>query len=96
MIQRRRLRAEDLAMAVFLPLVAVLLVGHGLRAGAVSVLVALAAVGVVLFVALRFGGVMSRVVAHQSDEVLLLSTFGLVLVVTHFQSRQKVESRGAW
>ena len=51
---------EDLAMAVFLPLVAVLLVGQGLAAGAVSVLVALVTVTVVLFVALRDWDAMSR------------------------------------
>jgi CPA2 family monovalent cation:H+ antiporter-2 len=43
---------EDLAMAVFLPLVAVLLVGQGVVAGAVSVLIALATVAVVLVVAI--------------------------------------------
>jgi monovalent cation:H+ antiporter-2, CPA2 family len=72
---------EDLAMAVFLPVVAVLLIGQGFVAGLVAVLVALAAVAVVLVVALRFGSVLSRGVAHKSDEVLLLTTFGLVLVV---------------
>src|SRR5262249_31536331 len=39
---------EDLAMAVFLPLVAVLLIGQGTVAGIVSVLLALITVGVVL------------------------------------------------
>src|SRR5439155_14612307 len=72
---------EDLAMAVFLPLVAVLLIGQGVVAGVVSVLVALGTVGIVLLVALRYGKAMSRVVLHGSDEVILLSTFGLVLVV---------------
>ncbi len=37
---------EDLAMAVYLPLVSVLLVGRGLREGAISVAIALATVGV--------------------------------------------------
>jgi CPA2 family monovalent cation:H+ antiporter-2 len=83
---------EDLAMAVYLPLVAVLLVGQGLAAGLLSVLVALATVGVVLFVALRHGEAMSRLVAHSSDEVLLLSTFGLVLVVAGLAQRLQVSA----
>jgi monovalent cation:H+ antiporter-2, CPA2 family len=72
---------EDLVMAVFLPLVAVLLLGQGIAAGAVSVLVALATVGIVLVVAIRYGEALSRILIHKSDEVILLTTFGLVLVV---------------
>ena len=83
---------EDLAMAVFLPLLAVLLVGRGLLMGVVSILIALAAVGVVLFVALRFGDVLSRVVFHKSDEVILLSTLGLVLTVAGLAQRLQVSA----
>jgi CPA2 family monovalent cation:H+ antiporter-2 len=72
---------EDLAMAVFLPVVAVLLIGQGFIDGVVSVLVALATVAVVLLVALSYGKTISRLVSHQSDEVILLTTFGLVLLV---------------
>jgi monovalent cation:H+ antiporter-2, CPA2 family len=83
---------EDLAMAVFLPLVAVLLIGQGIVAGIVSVLLALVTVGVVLFVALRYGNAMSRIVTHGSDEVILLSTFGLVLVVAGIAQRLQVSA----
>jgi K+:H+ antiporter subunit KhtU len=83
---------EDLAMAVFLPVVAVLLVGQGVLVGAVSVLVALATVAVVLVVAIRYGEVISRFVAHGSDEVLLLTTFGLVLVAAGVAQRLQVSS----
>jgi CPA2 family monovalent cation:H+ antiporter-2 len=83
---------EDLAMAVFLPLVAVLLLGQGVVAGVVSEVVALAAVAVVLVVALRFGEPLSRLVAHDSDEVILLSTFGLVLVVAGLAQRLQVSA----
>jgi CPA2 family monovalent cation:H+ antiporter-2 len=83
---------EDLAMAVFLPVDAVLLVGQGALAGAVSVLVALATVTVVLVVAIRYGAAISRLVAHGSDEVLLLTTFGLVLVVAGVAQRLQVSS----
>jgi CPA2 family monovalent cation:H+ antiporter-2 len=83
---------EDLAMAVFLPVVAVLLVGQGLVVGAISVLVALVPVAVVLVVAIRYGQAISRFVAHGSDEVLLLTTFGLVLVVAGVAQRLQVSS----
>ena len=83
---------EDLAMAVFLPVVAVLLIGQGFVAGVVSVSIALLTVGVVLFVALRHGEAISRVVFHKSDEVVLLSTFGVVLVVAGIAQRLQVSA----
>ena len=83
---------EDLAMAVYLPLVSVLLVGRGLREGLVSVLIALATVGLVLFVAVRWGKAISRAVSHQSDEIILLSTFGLVLLVAGVAQRLQVSA----
>lgn len=83
---------EDLAMAVFLPVVAVLLVGQGFMAGAASVLVALVTVAIVLLVALRYGATMSRFIGHPSDEVILLSTFGIVLVVAGVAQRLQVSA----
>jgi len=83
---------EDLAMAVYLPLVAVLLIGQGLVAAVVSTLVALATVGTVLFVAVRYGKVLSRLVVHQSDEVILFTTFGLVLLVAGLAQRAQVSA----
>jgi CPA2 family monovalent cation:H+ antiporter-2 len=83
---------EDLAMAVFLPLVAVLLIGQGVGAAIISISVALLTVGLVLFVALRHGEIMSRLVAHASDEVILLSTFGLVLLVAGIAQRLQVSA----
>jgi CPA2 family monovalent cation:H+ antiporter-2 len=70
---------EDLAMAVFLPLSAVLLIGQTLAAGLASVGLALATVVAILWLALRCGPAMTRLVSHGSDEVILLSVFGLVL-----------------
>jgi CPA2 family monovalent cation:H+ antiporter-2 len=83
---------EDLAMAVYLPLVAVLLVGQDWGASLISILVALATVGIVLFIAVRFGALLSRLVAHQSDEVILFSVLGLVLLVAGLAQRMQVSS----
>jgi len=83
---------EDLAMAVYLPLIAVLLIGQGLTAAIISTLVALATVGVVLFVAVRYGKMLSRLIAHQSDDVILFTTFGLVLLVAGVAQRLQVSA----
>jgi monovalent cation:H+ antiporter-2, CPA2 family len=83
---------EDLAMAAFLPLVAVLLLKPDLGTAAISVTVALVTVSVVLLAALRFGGAISRVFEHQSDEVVLLSTFGIVLLVAGLAQRLQVSA----
>ncbi|MDP8978888.1 MAG: cation:proton antiporter [Actinomycetota bacterium] len=83
---------EDLAMAVYLPLVAVLLVGGGVVAGALSLAVAVGTVAVVLLLAVRFGEPVSRVVHSHSDEVLLLTVFGTVLLVAGVAQRLQVSS----
>ena len=72
---------EDLAMAVYLPVVGALIVGRGAADTAVTVAIALAAVGVILAVALRWGDHLSRLLAPASDEALLLAVFGLTLLV---------------
>jgi CPA2 family monovalent cation:H+ antiporter-2 len=83
---------EDLEMAVYLPLVSVLLLGQGLAAGLASALVALLTAGIILLVAIRHGEALSRLLAHASDEVVLLSTFGLVLLVAGVAQRLQVSA----
>jgi CPA2 family monovalent cation:H+ antiporter-2 len=72
---------EDLAMAVYLPVMAVLLVGGGVEKLVLSVLIAVTAVFFVLFIAVRYGQELSELAAHESDEIILLSIFGTVLLV---------------
>jgi CPA2 family monovalent cation:H+ antiporter-2 len=48
---------------------------------ALSVAIAVAAVFAVLLVAVKYGRSLSRFAAHQSDEIILLTTFGIVLLV---------------
>lgn len=72
---------EDIAMALYLPLVGVLLAGGGPWEIAVSVAIAVAIVVLVLVVAVRYGGGMSRFAAHESDEIILLTLLGVVLLV---------------
>jgi len=83
---------EDLVMAVYLPLVGVLLAeGTPVRIAA-EVGVAIATVLVVLIVAVRYGRRLSRIVGHQSDEVVLLTTFGAVLLVAGLAQRFQVSA----
>lgn len=83
---------EDLAMAVYLPLVAALLLGGGPQKMAMSVSVALVTVLFVLFVALKYGNRISRFVAHESDEIILLTTFGAVLLVAGIAQQLQVSA----
>jgi monovalent cation:H+ antiporter-2, CPA2 family len=83
---------EDLAMAVYLPIVAVLLAGGGPARMAMSVSLALATVLLVLTLAVRYGVPLSRVVAHQSDEIVLLTIFGVVLLVAGATQRLQVSA----
>jgi CPA2 family monovalent cation:H+ antiporter-2 len=83
---------EDLMMAVYLPLVAVLLAGGGPQKIIISVGIACATVLIVLFVATRYGHSFSSFVAHQSDEVVLLSIFGTVLLVAGLAQHLRVSA----
>jgi monovalent cation:H+ antiporter-2, CPA2 family len=83
---------EDLTMAVYLPIVAVLLAGGALAGGLVSLAVAILAVAVFLTIALRYGDRISRLVHTPSDEVLLLSVLGLTLLVAGAAQRLQVSS----
>jgi monovalent cation:H+ antiporter-2, CPA2 family len=72
---------EDLVMAAYLPLVAVLLLGTGVVQGAISLSIAVGAAGLALVLAVRYGELFSRLVHNRSDEVVLLTVLGLTLVV---------------
>lgn len=83
---------EDLVMAVYLPLMAVLLLGTGMVTGLVSLGVAIGAAGVVLVAAIRWGPAMSRIISTRNDEVLLLTVFGLILVVSGLAEQLQVSA----
>lgn len=72
---------EDLVMAVYLPIVAVVIAGSDLGGGMLAVTIALAISGLMLLMALRFGKRISRVMNTRSDESLVLGLMGLTLVV---------------
>jgi CPA2 family monovalent cation:H+ antiporter-2 len=83
---------EDLAMAVYLPIIGVLLSGAAFMAGVVSVAVALAVVALILAAAVRFGPTISTLLDSESDEVVMLSALGLVLLVGGLAQQAQVSA----
>jgi CPA2 family monovalent cation:H+ antiporter-2 len=83
---------EDLMMAVYLPLIGVLISGGGVRTMVISIAGATLTVAAVLFVATRYGERLSTLAAHQSDEVILLTILGTVLVVAGIAQGLQVSS----
>jgi len=71
---------EDLAMAALLPLAAIVIAGHALGAALATVAAALLVVAAAVVAAVRFGSRLSRALEHTSDEAVLLSVLGLVLL----------------
>jgi CPA2 family monovalent cation:H+ antiporter-2 len=81
---------EDLAMAVYLPVVAALIVGGTVLATVESVGVALVVVTVILLAALWFGKTLSNLLVGGSDEALLLGVLGITLLVAGIAQRLEV------
>lgn len=72
---------EDLAMAVYLPVLTALAASASGLSALRAVIIALLVLAGVLLVALRYGDLVTAVVSAKSDEVLLLRLVGLALIV---------------
>ncbi|MEU8875739.1 cation:proton antiporter [Streptomyces javensis] len=83
---------EDLAMAVYLPIVTALLAGAGLAAGSVTLAIALGVAGLVLFLAVRYGRHISRFVSSDDPEKMLLVVLGLTLLVAGIAQQLQVSA----
>jgi CPA2 family monovalent cation:H+ antiporter-2 len=83
---------EDLAMAVYLPILTAVLAGSGLLGGSLALGIAVVAVAVVLFVALRFGRAVEAFVDSPSQEVLLLKVLGLTVLVAGIAQQVQVSA----
>ncbi|WP_280344171.1 cation:proton antiporter [Nocardia neocaledoniensis] len=83
---------EDLAMAVYLPVLTAVLAGVGFVAGMTTVGIALVAVTVVLVVALRYGKYVSAIVASEDREIFLLKLLGSALLVAGVASAVQVSA----
>ena len=83
---------EDVAMALYLPLLAALLAGGGAGKVVLAVVIAVVAVGSVIVVATRFGRHVTQLVAAQDNESLLLGVLGLTLLVAGLAERLHVSA----
>jgi CPA2 family monovalent cation:H+ antiporter-2 len=72
---------EDLAMAVYLPVLTALAASASGLSALRAVIIALVVLAGVLLVALRYGDLVTAVVSAKSNEVLLLRLVGLALMV---------------
>jgi monovalent cation:H+ antiporter-2, CPA2 family len=72
---------EDLAMAVYLPILTAVLAGATLLGGLTAIGISLVVVTLVLVLALKFGRYVSAIVDSKSPEVFLLRVLGAALLV---------------
>ena len=83
---------EDLAMAIYLPILTATLAGVSFAVGLQTVGISLAVVTVVLLVALRHGHHVSRAVHSENSEVFLLNLLGAALLVAGLASAMQVSA----
>lgn len=83
---------EDLAMAVYLPILTATLAGVSFLGGLTTVGIALAVVTMVLMVALRHGHHVSKAVHSENSEVFLLNVLGAALLVAGAASAMQVSA----
>ncbi|NBE82456.1 cation:proton antiporter [Micromonospora rubida] len=83
---------EDLAMALYLPLLTAVLAGSGLLGGGIALGVAVGAVMLVLVVAIRYGHLISAALSAKDPEALLLGVLGLTLLVAGIAAKLQVSA----
>ena len=83
---------EDLAMAVFLPVVSWVLSGGEGGGSPLRLGVTLIVVAVALVVTLRSRGVVARLLSHGADEVVMFTALGLMLLVAGLAQRFQVSA----
>jgi CPA2 family monovalent cation:H+ antiporter-2 len=83
---------EDLAMAIYLPILTAMLAGVSWLGGLQTVGISLAVITVVLVIALRHGHQVSKAVHSENSEVFLLNVMGLALLVAGLASALQVSA----
>ncbi|GAA4871323.1 MULTISPECIES: cation:proton antiporter [Saccharopolyspora] len=83
---------EDLAMAVYLPILTALLAGVSFLGGLTAVGISLVVITLVLVIALRFGRYVSALVDSPDPEVFLLRLLGAALLVAGIASELQVSA----
>ena len=83
---------EDLAMAFYLPVLSALVIGAGIAEGAIALSIAVAAVLVILFLALKHGRLISSLFSTKDSESLLLGVLGLTMLIAGLAAQVQVSS----
>ena len=83
---------EDLAMAVFLPVASWAMSDGGASRAPLRLVVTLAVVALALVLAFRSRGAVAKLVSHRSDEVVMFTALGLMLLVAGLAQRFQVSS----
>ncbi|TDC15180.1 cation:proton antiporter [Streptomyces sp. 8K308] len=83
---------EDLAMAIYLPVLSTVLAGVGLASGSLTLVIALGTAGIAFYVALRHGRFISKAVSSDNPEMLLLVVLGLTLLVAGVAQQLQVSA----
>lgn len=83
---------EDLAMALYLPLLTALLAAGGASTVVLAVVIAVGTVSVIIVLATRYGRVVSRMFSPADQEPLLLGVLGLTLLVAGLADQLKVSA----
>ncbi len=83
---------EDLAMAIYLPVLTALLAALSLAGVGLALVISLGTVGVVLYAALRHGRLISRAVSSENPEMLLLVVLGVTLLVAGVAQQLQVSA----
>jgi CPA2 family monovalent cation:H+ antiporter-2 len=83
---------EDLAMAIYLPVLTAVLAGLSFAGGLGTVGISLLVVTLVLVIALRWGNIVSAVVDSTDREVFLLTLIGAALLVAGLASALQVSA----
>jgi CPA2 family monovalent cation:H+ antiporter-2 len=83
---------EDLAMALYLPLLTALLAGEGASGIVIAMTIAVGTVSIVLVLATRFGKQITSLISPDDPEALLLGVLGLTLLVAGIADQLKVSA----
>ena len=83
---------EDLAMAFYLPILSALILGATVLAGAISLTIAVVSVLVVLYIAIKHGGKVSKLISPDDPEVLLLGVLGMSMLIAGLADQLQVSA----
>ncbi len=83
---------EDLAMALYLPVLTVVVMGGGLARGSLQVATAVGVLLLVLVVSLRYGERLSRLLPADNPELLTLTLMGAMLLVAGLTQQLQVSA----